>query len=80
VESTSGVTEAYNQRCTPILVRLLTLLSSAESSEVLGSLGDNIIVKLELDSASGGVCLLVDVPVPAGRAISNYSLLMAISK
>jgi len=56
VESTSGVTEAY------ILALLggrrpckLTLLSSAESPEVLSSLGDDIVVKLELDSASGGV-------------------------
>ena len=33
----------------------LTLLSSAEGPEVLSSLGDDIVVKLELDSASGGV-------------------------
>lgn len=29
------------------------LLTSAESSEVLGGLGDNVVVELELDSAEG---------------------------
>ena len=41
VETGSGVSEA--------------LLTSAESSEVGGSLGDNVVVELEGDSASWGV-------------------------
>jgi hypothetical protein len=56
VESTSGVTEAWMLALLGLRGSWkLTLLSSAESPEVLSSLGDDIVVELELDSASGGV-------------------------